>query len=181
MGLTAEVARELLMDAEPEGGSRAMQGPEATGEHMDHPGRRQMLGWAWLAHALALALHVADEAAHDFLSVYNPAARAIRARLGLPFPPVFSFRMWVGGLALAVLALLLCTPLAFSGSRKLAWLGVALGVIMVGNGAGHIISFALAGRALPGLMSSPLLVVCALVLVFAAVRVLRGGAVERPG
>jgi hypothetical protein len=140
-----------------------------------------MLGWGWLALALALALHVADETAHDFLSVYNPSARAIQARLGLPFPPVFSFRVWIGGLSLAVLALLVCTPLAFSGSRKLAWLGVALGVIMVGNGAGHMISSGLTGRAQPGVMSSPFLVVCALALLFAAARVLRGGSADRPG
>ncbi len=42
-------------------------------------------GLAWIVFALAIAVHVADEAAHDFLSVYNPTVRAIRERL--PFLP----------------------------------------------------------------------------------------------
>ena len=37
-------------------------------------------GWAWVALTLALAVHVADEALTDFLSVYNPTVEAIRAR-----------------------------------------------------------------------------------------------------
>jgi hypothetical protein len=37
----------------------------------------------------ALALHVADEALSGFLSVYNPAVRAIRERV--PFLPLPTF------------------------------------------------------------------------------------------
>ncbi len=48
-------------------------------------------GLAWIAFALAVALHVADEARHDFLATYNPNAIAIRRRLHIPFPPVFTF------------------------------------------------------------------------------------------
>ena len=47
-----------------------------------------MLHWqfgvAWIAFALAVALHVSDEANHDFLATYNPNARAIRRHLHLP-------------------------------------------------------------------------------------------------
>jgi len=38
-------------------------------------------GRAWLALAITLALHVADEALTDFLSVYYPIVREARARL----------------------------------------------------------------------------------------------------
>ena len=49
----------------------------------------RLFGFAWLAFALALAVHVLDEATHDFLSVYNPSAQAIRSRL--PFLPLPTF------------------------------------------------------------------------------------------
>ena len=52
-------------------------------------------GYAWIAFALSVAVHVTDEAAHDFLSFYNPAVHAIRARL--PFWPAMRLaycRQW---------------------------------------------------------------------------------------
>lgn len=36
-------------------------------------------GIAWVRFALAVAVHVTDEAMHDFLSPYNSSVRAIRA------------------------------------------------------------------------------------------------------
>lgn len=48
-------------------------------------------GWSWLALCAALAVHVADEALTDFLSVYNPIARAIRERVPFLPLPVFTF------------------------------------------------------------------------------------------
>jgi len=49
-------------------------------------------GWAWLAATIALALHLADEARHDFLGSYNPRALQIRRWLGgIRFPPTFTF------------------------------------------------------------------------------------------
>lgn len=147
---------------------------------MRRPTHEQWLGWAWVALALALALHVADEATHDFLATYNPAAQALRARFGLPFPPVFTFRVWLGGLVVAVLVLLACAPLAFAGSRRLAWLAAALAVIMIGNGVAHIGGSFLFGRWTPGVLSSPVLIVCATGLLLAAARVLRGALAAGP-
>ncbi len=142
------------------------------------PEKARLLGWAWLAHALALGLHVADEAGHDFLAFYNPIARAAQARLGLPFPPVFTFPVWLGGLVIAVAALLACTPLAFAGRRWIAWVGVVLGLMMVANGASHMIGSIVLRRWLPGTWSAPVLAVCAVVLVYAAVAVVRRGNVQ---
>jgi hypothetical protein len=41
-------------------------------------------GWAWVSLALAIAVHVLDEAAHDFLALYNPTVEAIRRALDAP-------------------------------------------------------------------------------------------------
>jgi hypothetical protein len=79
-------------------------------------------GTVWVAFAFALALHVADEAKHDFLATYNPSMRAIRARL--PFLPLSAFRfgVWLGLLTAGILLLLALSPLVFRGSD---WLRIA--------------------------------------------------------
>jgi len=41
---------------------------------------------------VAFGLHVVDEALTDFLSVYNPIVRAVRARLPFLPLPTFTFR-----------------------------------------------------------------------------------------
>lgn len=117
------------------------------------------LGRAWLALGLALAVHVADEAAHDFLSLYNPTARVIQDRLGgIPFPPTFSFAAWLTGLTLVVLAWLSLTPLAYRGRRWLLPLATALSIIHIANGLAHCLTSLWLGRAAPGVWSAPLLI-----------------------
>ena len=83
-------------------------------------------GLAWIAFALAVALHVADEARHDFLATYNPNAIAIRRRLHIPFPPVFTLRTCLGRLGSGVCLLLLfrrslCTARTGSVSWPCHW------------------------------------------------------------
>ncbi len=58
---------------------------------------------AWVALCLALAVHVADEALTDFLSVYNPAVISIRERLPWLPLPTFTFDVWRGGLIVYLL------------------------------------------------------------------------------
>jgi len=128
-------------------------------------------GWAWVGLALSLGLHVADEALTDFLSVYNPAVEAIRQRLSWLPLPTFSFVVWLSGLILLVSLLLVLTPLAFRGSRWLVRLAYPLGVIMLLNGVGHILGTLYLGRAMPGVYSSPLLLVAAPVLLVQARRI----------
>ncbi len=114
-------------------------------------------GAAWIVFALAVAAHVADEAAHDFLAFYNPIARSIRRRLHLPVP-TFRFSVWLGGLIAGVLLLLLLSPQAFAGDR---WLHIAawpLAILVgLGNAALHAVGSVRYRRVLPGLYSSPLL------------------------
>jgi hypothetical protein len=119
-------------------------------------------GHAWVAVGLALAVHVADEAAHDFLALYNPSALAIQQRLGgFPFPPTFSFTTWLAGLLLAVVAWLALAPLAYRGRRWLLPLATIATVVHVANGLGHILTSFWLGRAAPGVWSAPLLLASA--------------------
>jgi hypothetical protein len=117
-------------------------------------------GFAWVAFAVALALHVADEAAHDFLSLYNPNALAIRRRLHIPFPPVFTFRTWLGGLIAGILLLLFLSPAAFHGVHWIRIVALPLAILAgLANAAVHFIGSLAYRRPLAGLLSSPLLLV----------------------
>jgi hypothetical protein len=128
-------------------------------------------GSAWLAAALALAAHVADEAAHDFLAWYNPSAQRIRQALGgFPFPPTFTFVPWLLGLIVGVLVLGALTPLAYRGTRWLRPMGVALAAIHVGNGLLHVVASVIARRRVPGVMSAPLLLLTGGWLAYATAR-----------
>jgi hypothetical protein len=116
-----------------------------------------------------MAVHVTDEATHDFLSWYNPQALRIRARLGgLPFPPTFTFWPWLAGLSVAVLALGLLTPFAFAGARALIGGAYILALVHVLNGLLHVAGATRYRRPVPGIWSSPLLIAAGVWLWYAA-------------
>jgi len=125
-------------------------------------------GRAWVALALALGLHVTDEAVHDFLSVYNPAVLAIRERVPWLPLPTFSFPVWLGGLILAVLLLLALSPFAYRGRRWMVFLSYPLGVLMTFNALQHMAGSVYVGRAMPGVYSSPVLLAASLWLLASA-------------
>jgi hypothetical protein len=110
-------------------------------------------GLAWIAFALVLALHAADEATHDFLGVYNPNARALRQRFHLPIP-LFSLRGFVVALSIAVAPLVVLSPFAFRGAHCLRVLAIPAGI---GNGCVHLGGSMLYRRWMPGVMTAPLL------------------------
>jgi len=122
-------------------------------------------GIAWVAFALAVAVHVTDEATHDFLSIYNSSVHSIRERLPLIPLPTFSFRIWLSLLIAGILLLLCLSPLAFRGD---SWLRIAsrpLGLLVgVLNASLHIGSSFYFGRWMPGVYSSPLLLLAAICL-----------------
>ena len=126
-------------------------------------------GVAWIGFALALAVHVFDEATHNFLSVYNPTAQAIRARvLYLPLP-TFTFRIWLAGLMAAVALLLCLSPVAFRGARWLQVSAIPLGIVVgVFNASLHMLSSVYYHRWMPGVYSSPLLLTTAILLLVSA-------------
>lgn len=119
--------------------------------------KKPQFGRAWVAMAVALALHVADEAANDFLSVYNPAVRSLRGRFPFLPLPEFTFAVWLSGLIAAVIILLALSPAAFRGARWLRIVSWPYGVIMLLNGLGHIGGSIYFGRLMPGVYSAPLL------------------------
>jgi len=121
-------------------------------------------GSAWVALSVALAIHVTDEALTDFLSVYNPAVRAIRARFPFLPLPTFTFRVWLTGLVLAVLVLASLTPFAFRGEGWMQPLAYAFGFVMAGNGLLHLAASVYMRKAMPGVYSAPLILGAALYL-----------------
>jgi hypothetical protein len=134
---------------------------------------RRRHGWAWIALAIALAVHVTDEALNDFLSVYNPAVRMIRERVPWLPLPTFEFDEWIAGLAFAVIALLALSALVFAGVRAMRIASYVLGGLMALNGLQHIGWSIYMGRAMPGVWSSPLLLAVSLWLIVTARRVRR--------
>ena len=126
------------------------------------------LGRAWLAMAIALGLHVADEAATDFLAVYNPTVTLLRARLPWLPLPTFTFPVWLGGLVAAVTLLLVLTPLAYRGARWLRRVAWPLGVLMTFNGFLHVAGSIYLHRPMPGVYSAPVLIAVSLWLLRAA-------------
>jgi len=122
-------------------------------------------GFAWILLCIALALHVTDEALTDFLSVYNPSVQAMRKRFRFLPLPVFTFRVWLGGLCVAILLAFCVSPLAFEGSRWIVWAAYPLAVLMFGNALGHIGASLYRRCIMPGTYSSPFLL-CASVYLF---------------
>lgn len=116
------------------------------------------LGHAWTLAVAALALHVADEARHDFLSWYNPRALRIRGVLGgLPFPPTFTFLPWLLGLMAAVLLLAALSPAAYAERSWMRPVAGVLAAIHLANGSLHVAGALTEKRAVPGLLTAPLL------------------------
>lgn len=132
--------------------------------------RNQQFGIAWLAFGYVLALHVLDEAGHDFLSVYNPNALAIRHALPFLRVPVFTFQEWIGSLSLALALWLALTPLAFRGLRWMRCLAIPVAILAgIGNALGHIGSSIYYGRLMPGVCSAPLILLAGIWLLRNAV------------
>lgn len=114
-------------------------------------------GFAWIAFALAVAVHVADEARHDFLATYNPNALAIRRRLHIPIP-VFTFRVWLGTLIAGIALLLLLSPFAFHGAHWIRIVALPLAILVgVFNAFLHIGASIRYHRWMAGILSAPLL------------------------
>ncbi len=119
---------------------------------------------------LALALHVLDEASHDFLALFNPIA--LRVRQAAPFlpMPVFTFRVWLAGLIGAIVLLLGLSLFVFKGAAWTRGASYLFGAIMLLNGCSHILGSIYSSRLLAGTYSAPLLVLASLALIIAIPR-----------
>lgn len=125
-------------------------------------------GVPWLVLCGAFAIHVADEALTDFLSVYNPTVRSIRARFPFLPIPTFTFRVWLSGLIVAVLLLASLSPLAFRGVAWLRPVAYGYGIVMAGNGVLHLGTSVYMRKLMPGTYSAPLILAAAIYLLSVA-------------
>jgi hypothetical protein len=114
---------------------------------------------AWVGLVAALALHVADEAATDFLGFYNPLVRSIRSSQPWFPMPTFTFDVWLTGLVALIVALAAMTPWIGREGVGARFAAAMLCAIMLLNGIGHLAGSAYFGRWLPGTTSAPVLIV----------------------
>ena len=136
----------------------------------DSAGGLTRLGRAWICLALALAVHVMDEAMTGFLSVYNPTVQSLRARFGFWPMPTLEFGDWIGGQFAGVIVLLALSPVVFRGARWIRpifyFLAVVVGLLnalghTLGTIFGQTVSTVHFARPAPGFYSSPLLALAA--------------------
>jgi hypothetical protein len=114
----------------------------------------------------AIALHVADEATHNFLAVYNPSVVALREHAPWLPLPVFTFRLWITGLTIGIIFLFLLSPFFSRRARWIRPFAYAISILMIGNGLQHIlgtifgrtVSSVHFPRPMPGFYSSPILI-----------------------
>jgi hypothetical protein len=127
-------------------------------------------GWAWVALTAALGIHVVDEAATDFLGLWNPLVLEIRRSVPWSPLPTFTFETWATGLALLIALLAALSPLALRGTRWMRPLAYVFGVVMLFNGLGHIAASVYLGLLAPGVFSAPLLLAASSWLLVALAR-----------
>jgi hypothetical protein len=104
-------------------------------------------GIAWAGLCAALALHVVDEAANDFLAFYNPIAAEIRTVV--PIFPMFVFDDWLNALAVVIGLLVMLTPFANANAPEMRPLSYLFAAIMIGNGVIHIAASLWLSRLVP--------------------------------
>jgi len=85
------------------------------------------------------------------------------------FPmPTFTFQVWLTMLVIANVVLLLLSVFAFRGAKLMIPLSYAFAVIMFLNGLLHITGSFFLGRFLPGVYSSPVLLIASSFLILRA-------------
>jgi len=118
-------------------------------------------GIAWVSLCLAVALHVADEAANGFLAVYNPAVINVKQQLPMIPLPTFTFEVWIAGLTFTLMLGLSLTPLVQRGTRWMRPVVMAVAVLMILNALIHFTGSIALGAVIPGTYSSPILLAVA--------------------
>lgn len=115
----------------------------------------------------ALAIHVVDEALTDFLGLYNPAVLAIREQYpSLPLP-TFTFNVWISLLIFAVIVLVAVSFFVWKGRWAMRPISYAFAGLMLANGLLHIAWALYMQQLMPGVYSSPLLLVASIALIAA--------------
>lgn len=133
--------------------------------------RTKQWGLAWVALAIALGLHVVDEAITGFLPLYNSTVGTIRDFYPWIPLPIFTFSVWLTGLIAGVLILLLLSPMVFNGNKIFRPISYFLGLLMTLNALAHIGGSLYLDALAPGVLSSPVLLVAAVALLVTTRRV----------
>ena len=128
-------------------------------------GSNQRFGILWLFFGYSLALHVLDEAGHNFLAVYTPNALAIRHAIPwLPFP-LFTFQSWVGSLLCALSLWLALAPLAFRRPTWMRRLAIPVAALAgIANALAHLGSSIYFRRLMPGVFTALLILLAGILL-----------------
>lgn len=121
---------------------------------------------SWIPLCSSVVLHVMDEATRNFLAVYNQSAMTLRERVPWLRLPVFTFRLWIKCLAIAI-ALRFSLPLfLLRGARWVRPIVGVLSVLMIASGLNHAVGTILGhtvasvhfARPMPGFYSAPTLI-----------------------
>ena len=113
----------------------------------------------------ALAIHVADEALTDFLSLYNPTVLALRDRYpSLPLA-TFTFEGWLALLIFAIIALTTASYFVWKRRWAMRPISYAFAGFMLLNGVLHIAGSFYMGTFMSGVYSSPLLLAASIFLI----------------
>jgi len=123
---------------------------------------------AWMLTSIVLAIHIADEAGHGFLSFYNPAVLEIRQRERWLILPTFTFPVWIILLALLVLGVLIVSHWVRRGLPWTIYAAYCFAAMMLGNGAGHLVASIYQRAWMPGTYTAPLVLISAIYLAIEA-------------
>jgi hypothetical protein len=121
--------------------------------------------WAWIGLCAALAIHVVDEALTDFLAVYNPVVLTFRERYPSIPLPTFTFETWLALLSFAVIALVAASFFVWRGRWAMRPISHVFAIVMLLNGLLHIAWSIYEWKPMPGVYSSPLLLVASIALI----------------
>ena len=121
---------------------------------------------AWVLMVGAIALHVLDEALTGFVPFFNEKTIIISEWLGFVRIPAITFTVWITALIVGIIILFLLTFIVRRGGRVIRIFSIVLGILMIGNSLLHIVGSIYQGHLLPGFISSPILLITAVWVVY---------------
>lgn len=124
------------------------------------------LSVSWLILVLCLSLHVIDEALNHFLELYNPIVLKIRESIPFIPLPTFTFKTWITGLSILIIVLFFLTPLVYKRDKFIIRVIQIFSILMIFNGLGHIIGSIYYSKIIAGMVSSPLLIIASIYLLY---------------
>ena len=125
---------------------------------------------SWFLMVSAVALHVVDEALTGFLPFYNQLMKELGEEIGFFPMPSFSLGSWLTGLIIAIMIGYSLIPFVIRGGRFIRVFTTVLGLLMIVNALGHFFGSIYFGKILPGMWSSPFLLLAAFYVVIRGFR-----------